>query len=171
MRQRFQTPFLLAVILCAVVGVGALTGSEQVSFTVTEMLIRLVVVVGLYLFIGNSGIVSFGHIGFMCIGAYAAAWATLAPEFKQVMLSGLPPILAEHTYPFPVAVLGAGLLSAAVALILGAALMRLTGLAAAIATFAFMSIVNSVYSNWDSVTGGTRDRCRRAGRQPCSRSR
>ncbi len=155
MLKRFQTPLLLSAGLCAIVGIGELIGSEQVSFTLTEMLIRLVVVVGLYMFIGNSGIVSFGHIGFMCIGAYAAAWATLAPEFKQVMLSGLPAILAEHTYPFPVAVLGAGLLSAFVALILGAALMRLTGLAAAIATFAFMSIVNSVYSNWDTVTGGT----------------
>jgi len=36
------------------------------------MLIRLMVVIATYLFIGNSGILSFGHVGFMCIGAYAA---------------------------------------------------------------------------------------------------
>jgi branched-chain amino acid transport system permease protein len=32
--------------------------------------------------------------------------------------------------------------------------MRLSGTAASIATFAFLIIVNSVYSNWDSVTAG-----------------
>ena len=32
--------------------------------------------------------------------------------------------------------------------------MRLTGIAARIATFALLFIVNSVYSNWDSVTMG-----------------
>ena len=76
--KRFQTPLLLALGLCAIIGVGALTGSEQVSFTLTEMLIRMIVVIGLYIFIGNSGIISFGHVGFMCIGAYAAAWAKAA---------------------------------------------------------------------------------------------
>ena len=33
--------------------------------------------------------------------------------------------------------------------------MRLSGIAASIATFAFLAIVNSVYSNWESVTAGT----------------
>ncbi|MGE4064795.1 MAG: branched-chain amino acid ABC transporter permease [Rhodospirillaceae bacterium] len=152
---RIQTPALLLGALTVIVALGHLGASEQISFTMTEMLIRLTVVVGLYVFIGNSGIVSFGHIGFMCIGAYAAAWATIDPAWKQVMLSGLPLALQENAYPFPAAVLGAALLAAAVALALGAALMRLNGLAASIATFAFLAIVNSVYSNWDTVTGGT----------------
>ncbi|MGE3335439.1 MAG: branched-chain amino acid ABC transporter permease [Rhodospirillaceae bacterium] len=153
--KRFQTPALLVAGLAAIVALGHLIGSEQISFTLTEMLIRLTIVVGIYVFVGNSGIISFGHIGFMCIGAYAAAWATLDPAWKQVMLSGLPLFLQEGTYPFPIAVLGAGLLAAAVALALGGAIMRLNGLAASIATFAFLAIVNSVYSNWDTVTGGT----------------
>ena len=53
------------------VGIGQLVESDSTSVTLTEMLIRLGVVVGIYIFIGNSGIMSFGHIGFMCIGAYA----------------------------------------------------------------------------------------------------
>jgi branched-chain amino acid transport system permease protein len=112
------------------------------------------VVVGLYVFIGNSGIISFGQIGFMCIGAYAAAWATAEPSFKQIMLQGLPAFLQENQYPFLVAVAGALVLPALVALCLGIAIMRLSGTAASIATFAFLMIVNSVYSNWDSVTAG-----------------
>ncbi len=136
-------------------GLASLIGSEQLNFTLTEMLIRMVVVIGIYLFVGNSGVMSFGHIGFMSIGAYATAWMTLPPEWKQVMLTGLPVVFQDNTYPFPVAVLASGLAAAGVALFLGIAIMRLSGLAASIATFAFLAIVFSVYSNWESVTGGT----------------
>jgi branched-chain amino acid transport system permease protein len=155
MMKRIQTPALLIAGLTAIVALAYVAGSEQLAFTLTEMLIRLGIVVGIYVFVGNSGIISFGHIGFMCIGAYAAAWATIDPTWKQVMLTGLPLFLQEGVYPFPVAVLGGGMLAAAVALALGAAIMRLNGLAASIATFAFLAIINSVYSNWDTVTGGT----------------
>ena len=154
-RRTIETPLLLLATVLFVVALTSAVGSEQISFTVTEMLVRMVIVVGIAVFIGNSGIISFGHIGFMCIGAYAAAWATIDPAWKQVMLTGLPDFLQSEQYPFPVVVLGAGLLAAAVALVIGSALMRLNGLAASIATFAFLAIVNSVYSNWDSVTGGT----------------
>jgi branched-chain amino acid transport system permease protein len=70
------------------------------------------------------------------------------------MLTGLPDALQQGQYPFLVAIGGAILLPAVVALLFGAAIMRLTGAAAAIATFAFLMIVNSVYSNWASVTAG-----------------
>ena len=152
---RFRTPLLLAGGLLVLVALATAMGSEQLNFTFTEMLIRMIVVIGLYMFVGNSGIMSFGHVGFMGIGAYVTAWATLSPEWKQVMLQGLPLFLQENTYPFPVAVLASGLVAAGVALVLGAAIMRLNGLAASIATFAFLAIVYSVYSNWESVTGGT----------------
>ncbi len=151
---RWQTPVLLIAGLALLACISLVGGSDPVSVTLTEMFIRVVVVVGLYVFIGNSGIISFGHIGFMCIGAYAAAWATAPPAFKQIMLAGLPSFLQDNQYPFLAAQAGALLLPAAVALLLGAAIMRLSGTAASIATFAFLIIVNSVYSNWDSVTAG-----------------
>ncbi|GGC44888.1 branched-chain amino acid ABC transporter permease [Chelatococcus reniformis] len=151
---RHQTPMLLAVLLVLIAGATSLSSNEALQVTLTEMFIRVIVVVGLYVFIGNSGIISFGHIGFMCIGAYAAAWATAEPSFKQIMLSGLPAFLQEHQYPFLVATAGALLLAMAVAFVLGLAIMRLSGTAASIATFAFLIIVNSVYSNWDSLTAG-----------------
>jgi len=146
------------VALClgvtAIVAVASL-GGEELQVTITEMLIRLTVVVGIYVFIGNSGILSFGHIGFMCIGAYAAAWATVDPTWKQMMLTGLPDWLQEGQFGFLPAVAGGGLLAGLVALVLGSAIMRLSGIAGSIATFAFLAIVNSVYSNWESVTAGT----------------
>ena len=150
---RHQVPVILIAGLAVIAAFTSLGGGD-IQVTLTEMFIRVVVVVGLYVFIGNSGIISFGHIGFMCIGAYAAAWATAEPSFKGIMLQGLPAFLQENQLPFPVAMAGSILLPAAVALLFGLAIMRLAGTAASIATFAFLIIVNSVYSNWDSVTAG-----------------
>ncbi|WP_051328972.1 branched-chain amino acid ABC transporter permease [Geminicoccus roseus] len=144
----------LLVGLTAITAVTAFLGGEDMSLTITEALIRLTVVVGLSIFIGNSGVVSFGHIGFMCIAAYVAAWATCNPMWKQLMLTGLPVFLQENQYPFLVAVAGGAVLAALVALVFGAAIMRLSGIAASIATFAFLAIVNNIYSNWESVTAG-----------------
>jgi len=151
---RHQTPVLLIIILAVVVAISEIGGLDNLQVPLTEMLIRVLVVVGLYVFIGNSGVISFGQIGFMCIGAYAAGWATAEPGFKQVMLQGLPDFLAQNQWPFPVAMAGAIVLPAIVALLFGLAILRLNGIAASIATFAFLIIVNSVYSNWDTVTAG-----------------
>jgi branched-chain amino acid transport system permease protein len=151
---RHQAPVWLIAMLGVIALISLLSPDDTLNVTLTEMFIRVIVVVGLYVFIGNSGIISFGQIGFMCIGAYAAAWATAEPSFKQIMLQGLPAFLQENQYPFLVAVAGALVLPALVALCLGIAIMRLSGTAASIATFAFLMIVNSVYSNWDSVTAG-----------------
>ena len=151
---RHQTPVLLIIILAAVAAISEIGGLDNLQVPLIEMLIRVLVVVGLYVFIGNSGVISFGQIGFMCIGAYAAGWATAEPGFKQVMLQGLPDFLAQNQWPFPVAMVGAIVLPAIVALLFGLAILRLNGIAASIATFAFLIIVNSVYSNWDSVTAG-----------------
>jgi branched-chain amino acid transport system permease protein len=148
------TPLLLIVAVALVTFLGVL-GGDQMKTSLTEMLIRMVVVVGMWVFVGNSGVISFGHVGFMCVGAYAAAWATVDPNWKSIMLTGLPDWLQNGQYPIPFAIVGGAVLSAAVALLLGGAIMRLSGIAASIATFAFLMIVNSVYSNWDSVTGGT----------------
>jgi branched-chain amino acid transport system permease protein len=146
----------LSILLGAVWAVTAAIGSDDLRQIVTEMMIRIVVVVGLYLFIGNSGLLSFGHISFMAIGAYAHAWFTCCtlPMVKELYAPGLPSILIENSYPFWVGIASAALLSGGVALVVGAVLMRLSGIAASIATFALLSITFSVYINWDSVTGG-----------------
>ncbi len=155
MLRRYWPLLALCLAVTGITAIGAVLGDDQIQVTMTEMLIRLIVVIGIYVFIGNSGILSFGHIGFMCIGAYAAAWATVDPTWKQMMLTGLPDFLQDNQYPFLPAVAGGGLLAGLVALILGAAIMRLSGIAGSIATFAFLAIVNSVYSNWESVTAAT----------------
>ncbi len=92
---RHQTPALLIAVLAVFAAAAGIGSLDVPQVTLTEMLIRVLVGVGLYVFIGNSGVSSFGQVGFMCIGAYAAGWATAEPSFKQVMLQGLPAMLQE----------------------------------------------------------------------------
>lgn len=153
--RKYWAVIALSFGLTLIVAVEQVVDSQAFELTLNEMLIRITVAVGIYIFIGNSGVLSFGHTGFMCIGAYAAAWATCDPTWKQIMLTGLPALLINARYPFLLAVAGAGGLAAVVSLVFGLAVVRLSGIAASIATFAFLAIVNNVYSNWDSVTGGT----------------
>ncbi|MFT4159480.1 branched-chain amino acid ABC transporter permease [Shinella sp.] len=154
---RFFLPLALSLILAGVAVGTALTGSGQLSETVGEMMIRMVVVVGMYIFIGNSGVLSFGHISFMSIGAYATAWVTCCtlPMVKPLYLPGLPEWLQTTSFPFPVGVLTGAALTALVALVVGFVLMRLSGIGASIGTFALLGMQFSVYSNWESVTAGS----------------
>ncbi len=153
--RRIDTPLLLCLALLLVAAAAAAFGSAGLQRTVTETLIRVVTVVGLYIFIGHSGVMSFGHVAFMGIGAYGVAWTTMDPAIKPYVLTGLPQWLEEAVLPWVPASLIAGALAALVALAVGAAILRLTGIAAAIATFSVLAIFNVVYSNWDSVTAGT----------------
>lgn len=154
---RWQPVALLSALLIALYLFSAMFGGGQALQIVTEMMIRLIVVVGLYIFIGNSGILSFGHISFMAIGAYAAVWFTCCtlPMVKPLYLSGLPEILKQGSYPFSAGLLSAALLSGLVALVVGSVLMRISGLAASIATFALLGVTVGVYGNWDGMTGGS----------------
>ncbi len=151
----YSTPILLIGLLVLFSGLVSLSGDKALARTAAETLIRVVLVVGLWIFVGNSGVVSFGHAGYMAIGAYCSAWLTLKPQMKSLFLPDLPQWLAQAEWPVLPAAIVSGLLAALIALISGAAILRLSGIAASIATFAFLAIVNTVYSNWEGVTGAT----------------
>lgn len=152
---RWLWPVLALIVpLLVVVIITDQYGSVLMKDTVTDALIKIVLVVGLYIFIGNSGIVSFGHIGFAGIAAYAVAWQTCCPMMKPITMTGLPAFLRDETYPvFPAAVAAVALAGLA-ALLIGLVLMRLSGLAASISTLAALFIFNAIYANWDNVTMG-----------------
>jgi branched-chain amino acid transport system permease protein len=152
--RSYSTPVLLALVLIAVCGLTVAGGDNSITRTVVEMMIRVVLVVALWIFVGNSGVISFGHAGFMAIGAYASAWLTIKPQMKGLLLPGLPDWLASAEWAPVYAMLAAGAFTAVIAFLAGAALLRLTGIAASIGTFAFLAIVYTVYANWENVTGG-----------------
>ena len=152
--RTIATPVVLIVALLAIAALTYQFGSRAFNRTVVEMFINIMVVAGLYVFVGNSGLLSFGHISFMCLGAYMTAWLTIPPMMKSVTLKGLPAWLLHTQLPMWIATPISGVFAALFALIVGRVIMRLSGIAASIATFGLLGVVNNVYSNWDSVTGG-----------------
>ncbi len=151
--EAYSTPIALSAILGAVVVATWLSGDAVFAQTVTDTLIRVMLVVGLYIFIGNSGVLAFGHITFTMIGAYATAWLTLS-VFKKSFALQLPAILAEHQYPVFPSAIAAGALASLVALIVGIPIMRLSGIAAAIASLAVLGMFHTFYNNWGPWTMG-----------------
>ncbi len=151
--------WLPLVALLAIVGLIALAcsfGSPFIQRRATLGLVELTAVVGLSIFVGNSGLLSFGHVGFMAIAAYTSALLSMKPMAKAMFLPGLPALVA-HAQLSP---LLSGLIGACCAtvfaILAGLVLMRLSGMAASIATFALLVIVYVVLGNWDTVTGGQR---------------
>ena len=153
-RQTMLTPIILIVVLLVMAALSYQFGTRAFNRTAVEMFINIMVVVGLYVFVGNSGLLSFGHISFMCLGAYMTAWLAIPPVMKSITLKGLPSWLLHTQLPMWVATPISGLFAALFALVVGRVIMRLSGIAASIATFGLLGVVNNVYSNWDSVTGG-----------------
>lgn len=153
--RTLSTPVILILILACFLAVATVVNSGPFNQVVIDILVKVTLVVGLYVFIGNSGVISFGHIGFTCLGAYATAWLTIPPLMKKMALPGLPDFILATKLPFGIAIILGGLFAALFALVVGKILMRLSGIAASIATFAMLAVINTVYSNWERVTGAT----------------
>ena len=147
---RHFTPVALGVLVVAVTLIGE-AGSAVLNTMLVNMLINLMLVIGLYVFAGNSGVFSFGHIGFMAVGAYTTAAFRIPEETKNVLFPGLPGTELGSI----AATLVGGAMATVVALVVALPLMRLSGLVASLGTFAFLNIVFVVTSNLDEVTGGS----------------
>jgi len=148
----YLTPIILASLL-ALLALAVSFAAPTMQRVVTEALIYVVVVVGLYVFSGNSGVMSFGHVAFMMIAAYLSALLTLPVQKKHVLLSLTPAL--EHlqvstAFSAIIACAAVGL----IALLVGWPLMRLRGVVPSMATFALLIIAHVVAQNWKAVTGG-----------------
>ncbi len=147
--------FLLVPLIGATAGVeiigGTLLGRILIAFY-----INLMVVLALQLFTGNSGLLSFAHVGFMGIGAYVSAALTMTPEAKGFAIPDLYPILETVTLPFIPAVLIAAAIAALVAAVTTFPIMRLSDAASVISTFALLVIIQVVLAHWSQLTNGPR---------------
>jgi branched-chain amino acid transport system permease protein len=153
----------LAAVAGPLVAVGLVTALAAVVYadeTMTEIVllfgINAIMVVGFQVFVGNTGLVSFGHVAFMAIGAYAAGLASIPVADKELFLPDLPGFLAEiELGVVPALVVGGGAASL-LALVTGVALMRLNGAAASIATLGLLVITINVLREASSITKGPR---------------
>ena len=144
-----------ALVVIAVALVGSQT-SDSLQLQFRSVLVSATIAVALHVFIGNSGVISFGHISFVAIGAFAAGIATTSPEVKPLAFPELFPFLAELNLGNLESLLLATALGGVYAFVVGIPLMRLSGLAAGIATFAVLIITNNVFRNWERIGPGAK---------------
>jgi branched-chain amino acid transport system permease protein len=104
----------------------------------TFVLIYSIVGLGLMVLAGFTGLFSLGHAAFLGVGAYTQA------------------IMVNAGVPFPIALACAGLLAAAVGMVVGLPALRVKGIYLGMATLAFGFIVEEVIARWESLTGGNK---------------
>jgi branched-chain amino acid transport system permease protein len=143
---------LLLIAITALIGAN---GTPSFQGTVTTILCNLIIVVGLQVFVGNSGVYSFGQLGFATAGAYIAAFLTLPAAFALLQTPGLPHFIVDAHLGALSSTLIAAAFSGLLAIVVGLPLMRTSTLAIPISTFAFLIVVYNVVANWDRVTGGS----------------
>lgn len=147
-------PLLAPCVILILAWLALQPGSLVVKRELTLGLIFVVLVVGYYSFAGLSGILSFGHMSFAAIGAYVTALITIPVALKATLLPDLPGWLADLEMSPLLALIVAGAAAALFAAVLSVPLMRLTGIAAALAMFAVLLVVYDVAGNWEAVTRG-----------------
>ena len=113
------------------------TANSYYVFIMATLALTAIVGVGLNVLLGLTGQVSFGHVGFYAIGAYAVAVLTLAAKWS-----------------FWLALPAAALLSGLVGALLALPALRVKGPYLAMVTIAFGFIIENVAVEWRGVTGG-----------------
>lgn len=146
-------------LISGLLAIGVVTiqivGSPTVRTVLLIFLINLMVVLGLQVFTGNSGVVSFGHVAFMGIGAYVTALMATDPAVKLSQIPNAPGFILDAQLGFVPSTFVAIAVTCAIALPVGIVFARLSGAAAAIVTLSWLVIVRTVLANWDTVTRGT----------------
>lgn len=127
---------------------------------VTFALIDAVLVLGIKVYVGNTGILSFGHIGFGAIAGYTFAVFAISPAEKAKRISDAPFGLADVSVSTWWAVLIAIGVTLVVALVVGVGLARSGAesgaVSATVITLALLFVTHEVARNWPDLTGGDR---------------
>jgi len=155
-KNTWLSALVLLLLIAAIALTTELLGIRLYERVVTHLFISMVLVIGLQCFMGNSGLLSFAHVGFMGIGAYASALLTIPAKAKGMALPELYPLLQQLELHPLLAMLAGGLLAALVAALVAWPLMRLAGAAAVITSFALLVVLHTVLNNWSALTNGPR---------------
>lgn len=115
-------------------------------FFLCVVLVLCILTLGLNLQWGFTGLFNAGVAGFYAIGGYTHAILTAAPN---------PQLLGNFGLPWIVGILGAMLVTAAAAYLIGLITIRLRGDYLAIATFGIGIMIQLVSLNLEPLTGGS----------------
>src|SRR6185312_6640362 len=105
-------------------------------------------------FIGSSGVLSFGHVSFVAVGAWTAGVLSVAQSEKPAIMPNLAHFLRDTTVGNVPSLVLAAAVGGAFALVAGLPLMRLSGLAAGIATFAVLEITHNILRYYEKIGPG-----------------
>jgi branched-chain amino acid transport system permease protein len=139
----------VVLVIATVLITGALSRAHQLEFK--NALVMTAIVVALYVFTGNSGVISFGHVSFVAVGIYLGGILTVNPQTKTFTMPGLYPFLRHSHIGIVPSLAFAALAGGLYGLAVGLPLMRLSGLPAGIATFAVLGITADVLYYWQKV--------------------
>jgi branched-chain amino acid transport system permease protein len=152
-RHAIATGVLFALLLAGS-WIYTATGDAARQLLVQELLVNLVLVMGLQVFMGSTGILSFGHLAFAQIAAYGAALLTIPTATKASSLPDLPFGLGDiELGPAPATAVGV-LVAIIVGAVVGVAVARAGGLAATMITLAVLFVVDQAVKNWTELTRG-----------------
>jgi branched-chain amino acid transport system ATP-binding protein/branched-chain amino acid transport system permease protein len=152
------------VLFALLVGGGLLYSALQDGAAsdklVTSMFIDAIMVIGIQIYIGNTGVFSFGHVGFGAIAGYTFALFAIAPAAKATRIAEAPFGLADvSTGPVMATVIAVGV-TLVIAVIVGIGLARSGArsgaVAATVITLALLFVAHEVARSWVAVTGGDR---------------
>ncbi len=143
----------LPLVVAALVAKGLFPGAGE--RLVTLFLINVVAVLGIGVYSGNSGIISFGNVGFMAVGAYSSGLLTINPVVQKTALPHLPEWLMGWGMSFLPALLVALVVVVLVAVAIGVPVARLGGSSASICTLGFLVIVHVVLVASSDFTRGS----------------
>lgn len=147
-------PLLAPAALVVAVGLAATQVSRSWEISFLNALAAVAMVVAIYVFVGNSGVLSFGQISFVAVGAFAAGVMSVPVQSKAFVLGDLFPVLRDHSVGNLASLLLAAAVGGVFAFLVGLPLMRLSGLAAGIATFAVLEITHNVLREWTKIGPG-----------------
>lgn len=142
-----------AVLVVAAALLGAVA-SDSTEVYFVNALVAVAIVVALYVFVGNSGVLSFGHVSFVAVGAWTAGVLSVPRSEKPAIMQYLFPFLRDHTVGNVPSLLLAAAVGGAFALLVGLPLMRLSGLAAGIATFGVLEITHNILRYYERIGPG-----------------
>ncbi|WP_435156922.1 branched-chain amino acid ABC transporter permease [Haladaptatus sp. DFWS20] len=103
-----------------------------------------ILVLGLNLQYGHTGLVNFGHVVFFAVGAYSVAMLSAQDTFAGIGLG----------YPWPLALVVGIVVAALLGAIVGATSLRLRDDFLAIATLATAEIFHTLFVNFRNIFGG-----------------
>jgi branched-chain amino acid transport system permease protein len=153
-RARSLPTVLAPALLVAITAVVGAFVSRATEIYFINSLVAVCVVVALYVFVGNSGVLSFGHVSFVAVGAWTAGVLSVPVEEKPATMPNLFGFLGDTATGNLVSLALAALAGGVFALVAGLPLMRLSGLAAGIATFAVLGITNNILRYYEKIGPG-----------------